>query len=45
MNEKEYFIDDRVKISDDIKQMSKEELQKAIQQLEKELGINPTNSK
>ena len=28
MNEKKYFIDDRVIIPDDIKKMSKEELQK-----------------
>lgn len=45
MNEKEYFIDDRVIISEDIKKMSKAELEAEIKKLEKELGINPTTSK
>lgn len=36
MNEKKYFIDDRVIIPDDIKKMSKEELQKEIDEFEKE---------
>lgn len=36
MNEKKYFIDDRVIIPDDIKKMSKEELQKEIDKFEKE---------
>lgn len=37
MNEQEYFIDDRVIIPDDIKQMSQEELQAEIDKFEKEL--------
>ena len=36
MNEKKYFIDDRVIIPDDIKKMSKEELRKEINKFEKE---------
>lgn len=36
MNEKKHFIDDRVIIPDDIKRMSKEELQKEIDKFEKE---------
>ncbi len=35
MNEKKYFIDDRVVIPDDIKKMSKEELRKEIDKFEK----------
>lgn len=37
MAEKEYFIDDRVIIPDYIKNMTKEELEAAIRQLEEEL--------
>lgn len=37
MKDKEYFIDDKVVIPDDIKNMSKEELQQAIEKLEEEL--------
>lgn len=33
MNEKKYFIDDRVIIPDDIKKMTKEELQKELDKL------------
>ncbi|WP_462283200.1 hypothetical protein [Ruminococcus champanellensis] len=36
MNEKEYFIDDRVIIPDDIRNMTKEELQLEISRLEAE---------
>lgn len=36
MSEKEYFIDDRVIIPDDIKKMSKEELQIEIKKFEAE---------
>jgi len=36
MAEKEYFIDDRIIIPDDIKQMSKEELQAEIAKFEAE---------
>lgn len=39
MAEKEYFIDDRVIIPDYIKNMTKEELEAAIRQLEEELQI------
>lgn len=39
MAEKEYFIDDRVIIPDYIKNMTKEELETAIRQLEEELKI------
>ena len=42
MNDREYFIDDRVVIPDDIKNMSKEELQQAIEKLEKELNEKKT---
>lgn len=37
MAEKKYFIDDRVIIPADIKNMTKEELQRAIDKLEEEL--------
>lgn len=37
MDNKEYFIDDRVVIPEDIKEMTKEELQQAIKKLENEL--------
>ena len=37
MEKKEYFIDDRVTIPVDIKNMTQEELQKAIDEFEKEL--------
>ena len=40
MNEKKYFINDRVIIPDDIKKMSKEELQKEIDKFEKEAKKN-----
>lgn len=36
MAEKEYFIDDRVIIPDEIKKMSKEELDREIKKLEAE---------
>ena len=36
MNEKKYFIDDRVIIPDDIRNMTKEELQLEISRLEAE---------
>ena len=36
MSEKEYFIDDRVVIPEDIKKMSKEELDREIARLEEE---------
>ena len=36
MADKEYFVDDRVIIPDDIKKMSVEELEAAIARLEKE---------
>ena len=39
MNENEYFINDNVNISDEIKHMSKEELDKEIDKLEKSLGL------
>lgn len=37
--EMEALLDDNVIIPDDIKNMSKEQLEKAIQELEKKLGI------
>ena len=39
MNESEYFINDNVVISDEIKHMSKEEIDKEIDDLEKSLGL------
>lgn len=42
MKDKEYFIDDKVVIPDDIKNMSKEELQQAIEKLEEELKKKKT---
>lgn len=40
MNEKEFFIDDRVIIPEDIKKMSREELDKEIRRLEMEAHRN-----
>ncbi len=37
MAEKEYLIDDRVIIPDEIKAMSKDELEKSIQKIEAEI--------
>lgn len=37
MNENQYFIDDRVIIPDEIKKMSKEELEAEIKMLEQEI--------
>jgi HAMP domain-containing protein len=43
MAEKEYFIDDRVIIPDEIKRMSVEELERAIKQMEDELKSKKPN--
>ncbi len=37
MAEKKYFIDDRVIIPDEIKNMSREELEKSIKEMEDEI--------
>jgi len=42
MNEKKYFIDDRVIIPDDIKKMSKEELDAEIAKFEAEMRKHKT---
>lgn len=39
MAEDKYFVDDRVIIPDDIKKMSKEQLQETIKMLEEELNL------
>ncbi len=42
MEEQKYFIDDRVKIPDDIKQMSPEKLKSEIEKFEQELKEKKT---
>ncbi len=43
MSEKKYLIDDRVIIPDEIKAMSKEELEIAIRQMENEIKSKKKN--
>lgn len=45
MSEKEFFIDDRVIIPEDIKKMSREELDKEIKHLEMEAHRNKMSAR